>query len=589
MNTLPSLIIRLWRHLSFRRQRQFSILLVLMIIVSLAEIISIGAVLPFLAVLTDPKHIFSLPSLQPILVLLDIQSSKSLLLWLTVCFATGAFMAGLMRLIFLRASLRLSFAAGADLGYQIYRKTLYQPYSIHVSRNTSEVIDGITNKTSLVTDGVIMPALYVVSSVIMLFVILTTLISVAPEITLSAFLGFGIIYLVIMRITRYQLQENSKLMASESPKVIKNLQEGLGGIRDVLIDGSQEIYCDSYKKSESLLRKAYASSSFISISPRYAMEALGMVLIAVFAYFLAGSSSGISGAIPILGLLALSAQRLLPIMQQAYGSWSTLRRNQYSLIDTLNFLDQDIPDYADKDAVSPLSFKQGIVLNHVSYRYGIDMPMILNDLSLVIPKGAQVGFIGATGGGKSTLLDVVMGLLSPTSGSLQIDDVVITPDNLRSWQFHIAHVPQSIFLADTSIAENIAYGIPFESIDMARVEEAAQIAQILPVIEELPNKFKTLVGERGVRLSGGQRQRIGLARAIYKRSAVIILDEATSALDTLTEAAVMEAIELYGKDLTVLIIAHRTSTLRNCSMVVELDQGKIKRVGTYDEITGTQG
>ncbi len=580
---IGSLLKRLWYHISPRRRGQFGLLLVLMLLASFAEILSIGAVLPFLGVLTAPERIFELPAAQPFIQALNITEPKQLLLPLTVVFGSAALIAGAMRLLLLWASTRLSFATGADLSISIYRRTLYQSYAVHYARNSSEVINGISGKTSGVI-YVITMGLTLISSAALLITILIALLSVNPLIALTAFGGFGLIYVLIIRLTRKQLAINSEHIARESTQVIKSLQEGLGGIRDVLIDGSQAAYCQIYSNADLPLRRAQGSTSFIGLSPRYVMEALGMMLIAVLAYSLAQQADGIAKAIPVLGALALGAQRLLPVLQQAYGAWSGIQGNQVSLQDALELLDQPLPDYANQPTPQPLPFNENISLKRLDFRYSAQTPYVLKQINLVIAKGSRVGFMGATGSGKSTLLDIVMGLLQPTDGSLLIDNQKVTPANHRAWQAHIAHVPQAIFLADSTIEENIAFGVPKDQIDHVRVRQAAQQAQITETIESWSDQYQTVVGERGVRLSGGQRQRIGIARALYKQADVIIFDEATSALDNETEQVVMQAIEGLSKDLTLLIIAHRLTTLKNCTKIVELGSGGIKRMGSYQEI-----
>ena len=581
--SIPQLLRRLWHHISPRRRRQFTLLLVLMILASFAEILSIGAVLPFLAILTDPGRVFVYPSVQPIIQALELTAPKQLLLPLTIVFGFAALIAGAMRLLLLWASTRLTYAAGADLSISIYRRTLYQPYAVHVARNSSEIINGISGKASTAI-YVINMVITIISSSIMLIAILIALLAVDPVIALAAFGGFGMIYGFIIQLTRNRLLINSQIAARESTYVIKSLQEGLGGIRDVLIDGSQSTYCEIYRNADLPLRHAQGNNSFVGASPRYGVEALGMVLIATLAYSLAQQTDGIAKAIPILGALALGAQRLLPVLQQVYSSWSGIQGSKASLQDSLEMLDQPLPDYVDQPAVEPLPFRQQISLRQLSFRYGPQMPWVINNLDLTIVKGSRVGFIGVTGSGKSTLLDIVMGLLQPTNGPINIDGQPITPGNHRAWQAHIAHVPQAIFLADSTIEENIAFGVPKAQIDPVRVQQVARQAQIADIIESWPKQYKTLVGERGIRLSGGQRQRIGIARALYKQADVIIFDEATSALDSETEQAVMQAIEDLSGDLTLLIIAHRLTTLRSCTQIVEMGNGGIKRVGTYREI-----
>ena len=585
MNSITTLLKRLWHHISPRRRVQFMLLLVLMVGASFAEILSIGAVLPFLAVLTAPERIFQLSAAQPFIKALGMKNPSQLLLPLTIIFGLAALLSGGVRLFLLWASTRLSYATGADLSISIYRRTLYQPYSVHVARNSSEIINGISTKTNTVI-YTFTSILNLISSSIILLAILITLVSVDPVIALAAFGGFGLLYALIIKITQSRLVVNSQRIAHESTQVIKSLQEGLGGIRDVLIDGTQAAYCQIYRNADLPLRHAQGNNLFISMSPRYALEALGMLLISALAYMLALQPNGIAKAIPVLGVLALGAQRLLPILQLAYSSLSTIQGGQASLMDALELLEQPLPDYADQPPAKPLMFRKQIELKNLSFRYTDQTPLVLNNLNLKISKGSRTGFIGVTGSGKSTLLDVVMGLLQPTDGALEIDGQSITSANNRAWQAHIAHVPQAIYLSDSTIEENIAFGIPKGNIDHNRVKQAAQQAQIAHIIESWPKKYNTYVGERGIRLSGGQRQRIGIARALYKQADVIIFDEATSALDNDTEQAVMEAIESLGNELTILIIAHRLTTLKNCTQVVEIGEEGIKRIGTYTDIVG---
>ena len=577
-----TLLNRLWHHIRPRRRVQLYWLLVLMLLASFAEILSIGTVLPFLGVLTAPELIFELPAAQSIIQALKLSEPKQMLLPLTVAFGTAVLIAGAMRLLLLWVSTRLSYAIGSDLSISIYYRTLYQPYSAHCAQNSSEVISGISSKTNTVI-FIISMVLTLISSATLLITILIALLSINPLIALITFGGFGLIYAAIIRLTRKQLAINGALIARESSQVIKSLQEGLGGIRDVLIDGNQATFCQIYSNADLPLRRAQGSTSFIGASPRFAIEALGMILIAALALLLAQEVNGIAKAIPLLGALALGAQRLLPVLQQAYGAWSSIKGGQASLQDALELLDLPLPSPAGQSVAKPLTFKQNISLKQLSFRYSPQMPYILKQINLTIAKGSRVGFVGITGSGKSTLLDIVMGLLQPTDGSLLIDNQKITPANHRAWQAHIAHVPQAIFLADSTIEENIAFGVPKDKIDLQRVRQAAQQAQIAPSIESWPKQYQTFVGERGIRLSGGQRQRIGIARALYKQADVIIFDEATSALDNTTELAVMQAIESLSKDLTLLIIAHRVSTLKNCTQIIELGESGIRRLGGYQD------
>lgn len=583
---LSQLLRRLWRHIHSRRRIQLGLLFLLMLLASLAEVVSIGAVLPFLGALTAPERVFEHTLARPVVQALGLTEPAQLLLPLTIAFIIAAIFSGATRLILLWAQTRLSHAIGSDFSINVYRRTLYQPYSVHVARNSSEVIAAARGKVNGVIYSAILPITTMVSSLLMLITILAGLIIVEPVVALSAVMGFGAIYTLVILVTRKRLALDGGRINRESTQVIKALQEGLGGIRDVLIDGTQATYCNIYRDADLSLRRAEASIQIIASSPRYGIEALGMVLIAALAFALAGRSGGVAGAIPVLGALALGAQRLLPLLQHAYTSWTSLRGGQASLSDAVDLLDQPLPAYADAPLSAPIPFQHSIALNNLGFRYAPGAPWVLKGLDLTIRKGSRIGLIGTTGSGKSTLLDIVMGLLHPTEGSMSIDDVSVTTQNNRAWQGHIAHVPQAIFLADTTLAENIAFGVPPSQIDLDRVRQAAQKAQIAQTIELWERKYNTTVGERGIRLSGGQRQRIGIARALYKRADVIVFDEATSALDNDTERAVMQSIENLGDELTILIVAHRLTTLKNCTQIVELKDGIVHRIGSYRDIVG---
>lgn len=578
------LLKRLWIQISLRRRRQFWALLFLMILSSFMEILSIGTVLPFLGALTAPERIFELPIVQPFIQALNITKPSQLLLPLTISFTIASLVAAIIRLFLLWASTKLSHAVGADLSVSIFRRTLYQPYAAHCARNSSEVISGISNKSVSVINAIV-SILNILSSFVILITILIAMLLVSPIITLIAFGIFSLIYVSIINLTRRRLLINSQINARESVRVTKYMQEGLGGIRDIIIDGCQSTYCQIYENADLALRRSQGNNMFISSSPRFVMEAFGMVLISWLAYSLNQQEDGILKVIPVLGALAIGAQRMLPLLQQIYSSWTNIRGAQVPLQDTLELLDQPLPENFNSTITQPLIFKKHINLKKIGFRYNSETPYVIKEINFSIPKGSRFGFIGTSGSGKSTLLDIIMGLLHPSYGSLEVDGVIISSNNQRAWQDHIAHVPQAIFLADSSIAENIAFGVSKDQVDFERIHQVAEQARIAEFIETLPMQYQTLVGERGVRLSGGQRQRIGIARALYKRADVIILDEATSALDAETEEAVMEAIESLSEDITLLIIAHRITTLKNCTHILEIDCGVIKRIGNYQDIS----
>ena len=576
------MIKKLWQHLTKQRRKQFFLLLILMILASIVEIVSIGAVVPFLGALTSPEQIYQHQLAQPLIQILEITEPNQLLLPLSIIFIVATLIAAVVRLLLLYVSTRLSYAAGADISINIYRRTLYQDYSVHTSRNSSEIINSIITKTSVVISQILAPLLTLVSSIIIMLGIISIIFTINAQVALITFSIFAFLYWIITFFTKKYLQKNSQLIANKSTQMVKSLQEGLGGIRDVLIDGTQEFYCKLYQDADLSLRRASGDNIFIGQSPRYLMEGIGMVLIATIAYSLTLEEGGVVVAIPVLGALAVSAQKLLPALQMAYNAYSSIKGAKSSNEDVLYLLDQPLPEYINQPTPKAIQFDKEIKLTNLSFRYTQESPWVLKNINLSLKKGSRIGFIGSTGSGKSTLLDIVMGLLPATEGDLFIDQQPINDKSRRSWQMNIAHVPQNIYLSDSSIEENIAFGVSKDKIDHQRVRKAAQQAQISQLIEQWQEGYQTFVGERGVRLSGGQRQRIGIARALYKKANVLIFDEATSALDNETEREVMEAVKGLDGDITVLIIAHRLSTLKDCDKVVKLDNNTLSIVSPQE-------
>jgi ATP-binding cassette subfamily B protein len=567
-----------------RRQRQLTGLIALIIVSAFAEVVSLGAVVPFIGVLASPDLVFRYAGVARLARAFGLVTPEQLMLPLTVLFAAAALVAGAMRMLVLWLSTAFTFASGTELSGEIYRRTLYQPYRVHVARSSSEVISGITNKVGNTMLGIVLPVLALISAVVSLVAVMTTLVVIDPIVASAAAVGFAVIYGFITWRARARLRLNGQRISSAQTQVIKALQEGLGGIRDVLLDGTQPVYCDVYRRADEVLRRAQGDNIVIANSPRHSIEALGLVLIAGLAYWLSLRGGGIVAALPLLGALALGAQRLLPALQQTYSSWAMIIGSQAILSDTLELLDQPLPEDALLPAPAPLALESSVCFKDVRFRYVNDGPWVLDDLNLTISKGARVGVVGSTGSGKSTMLDLLMGLLLPIEGELLVDGQPIVGKRLRAWQRTIAHVPQSIYLADASVAENIAFGIPRHSIDVRRVREAARRAQIADFVESKREGYDAFVGERGIRLSGGQRQRIGIARALYKAASVLVLDEATSALDNATEKSVMEAIEGLDRELTILLIAHRLTTVRRCDTIVQLENGRVVAQGSYDEL-----
>lgn len=574
----------LWGYLSRQRKKQFLLIFVLMIISSLAEIISVGAIFPFLGVLTAPEYIYSHSLMQPVIKILGITSSEQLFLPLVISFVISVVVAGVLRVFLLYVINRFEQLIGTEFSAHIYRRTLYQDYATHIGHNSSEIISSIISKVNIVIKGVIIPVLELLSSSLSLFGIMFILVFIDYKIALVSFGIFGAIYWILYSFLHKKIIINSQYISSGSTNTIKALQEGLGGIRDILIDSNQEFYCKLFIQADTPYRRAISDNNFISYAPRFVIETLGLVLISGLAYYLSQQKDGISVAIPMLGLLAMAAQRLMPAIQKIYSSVTSIKGSYYSVKDILYLLDQTISSYIDQQQLSIVPFKKDIKLDNVWFRYNKKTPWILEEVNLTFNKGSRIGFVGETGRGKSTLLDLVMGLLSPTKGHLKIDSKIVSMNNIRLWQSHIAHVPQNIYLSDGTIEENIAFGIPADKIDAESVKKVAELANISKFIDSCAQGYKTFVGERGVRLSGGQRQRIGIARALYKSADVLIFDEATNALDVETESAIMESIEKLGKNLTIFIITHRVTTLKACDLIVELDKDCTINIKKYQDI-----
>jgi len=575
-----SLLCKIWGHVSRRRRLQLALLLLVMLASGLAELVSLGAVLPFLAVLSNPQQLWQQPLIQGLALRIGYSQPQQLVLPATAVFALAAVLAALIRLLNLWLNGRLAAAVGSDLSCEAYRRTLYQPYQVHVQRNSSSMISAITNHIGL-TVLALNTVLQIVSALVVAAGLLIGLLLIDWLVALSTAGLFGIAYYLVAIASRRRLQQNGERIAAATDQRMQALQEGLGAIRDVLLDGSQATYLDVYRRADRPQRQLESKNVFLSAFPRYALEALGLVAIAVLGGLLVLQRGSGAAVIPLLGALALGAQRLLPALQQIYSGWANLNSWSAALAAAIELLEQPLLQY--QVVAKPLALQQSLRLQAVRFRYAPELPEVLQGLDLEIRRGERIGLIGSTGSGKSTLVDLLMGLLVPSSGVLLVDGKNLHDpayaERLAGWRAAVAHVPQSIYLADSSIAENIAFGVPLQAIDLARVKLAAEQAQIAGFIESSPEGYASFVGERGIRLSGGQRQRIGIARALYKQASVIVLDEATSALDSSTEEAVMEAVEGLSRDLTMVMIAHRLSTVQRCDHVVRLEHGVVVASG----------
>ena len=560
-------ILHLVRKAGPARLRQVAATLGLMLLGAIAELVTIGAVLPFLALVAQPEK--ALPD--SVGAVLGFVADDWLIAAASILIA-AAIAAAALRTLLASTIQRTVSGLGHDMAVAIFRRMLRQPFEAYLHRQSSEILAGI-EKVQNVIYGFLQPVLLAMSAAVIALFVTIFLFLIDPFAASLAAVCVVAVYAIVSAFARRRLAASSMTLSDASKARIKIVQEGLGGIRDILIDRSQRVFEEQFRQIDASYREAQATISIIVTTPRYIVETAGIVALALVTIAASFRPGGVADAIPVLGALALGAQRLLPLFQQCYTGWGLARGNFKLLSDVLTLMEAPVRSEGDREA-APLPFDEEIAFESVSFSYR-GTSVVLSDLDLRIRKGSRIGISGTTGSGKSTLVDLLMGLLEPTSGLIRIDGRVLDSNSAPAWQARLAHVPQFIFLSDDTVAANIAFGEPADRRDMERMQAAARAAQAEDFVLRLPGAYATPIGEHGIRLSGGQRQRLGIARALYKGASVLILDEATSALDDQTEAAVMRSIMALDERMTIVMVAHRLSTLAKCDMVVRLDAGGI--------------
>lgn len=560
------------------------------------QLVGVGSVLPFVSLLTNKAVIHTNPVLSWTYTTLGFHSTTAFLIFagfvvLTLLVASNIFIAFTLWLI-----AHFAWDAQHRLSTRLLTGYLAQPYEAFLGRNSADTGKNILIESQQLTNGVLIPGMNALAFGITALFIIGFLFWLSPVLALLVGLTFGLGYGAIYLFVRKPLARIGETRIRANTERFKAVNEAFGSIKEVKVLGRAETLVGNYDPPAGTFAQSMASSQVLGQLPRYAIEALAFGFVISLFLFLLYTRGSVQSILPLAGAFAVAGYRMLPALQQVYNGVSQIRFNRT----VLETLERDLAKAREASGktnqgqtgqpgkIQKLTFKQELRLDSVDYTYpGAHRPA-LDNISLSIPRNTFVALIGSTGAGKTTLADVILGLLPPQQGSISVDETPLTEHNMRRWQVNLGYVPQEIYLSDDTVAANIAYGLPSERIDMAAVERAARIASIDEfIIQELPDGYQTFVGERGVRLSGGQRQRIGIARAMYHDPGVLVLDEATSALDNETERRIVEELDAMRGGRTLIVIAHRLSTVRRCHKLYLLKHGSLAASGSYEELLST--
>jgi len=574
--------------LSPPERRRAGVLLAMILVMAFLDTLGVASILPFIAVLANPELVQTNALINAAFIVagnIGIHTTQNFLFALGVLVFVLLVTSLAFKALTIYAQSRFALMREYSIGKRLVEGYLYQPYTWFLNRHSADLGKTILSEVSVVIGGSVIPLMTLIAQSTVTLALLTLLLIVDSMLALSVGLVLGAVYAIIFAAMSGWLRRLGQARIKANQARFNEVSEAFGAVKEVKVGGLEEVYIQRFAAPAETYAKCQSFAHIIAQLPRYALEALafgGMLLVILY---LMTKSGSFAAALPVISLFAFAGYRLMPALQQIYGAFTQLRFSGPAL----DALHKDFCDlralHARPSSISPITLTQAITLNRVSYRYPNVTQPALTRISLNILAHSRVGFVGATGSGKTTTVDLIMGLLEPQEGTLSIDGQVLDATNRRRWQRAIGYVPQQIYLADASVAANIALGVNAKDIDFQSVERVAKIANLHEfVINELPQGYVTRVGERGVRLSGGQRQRIGIARALYHNPQILILDEATSALDNLTEQAVMEAVNNLGHEITVILVAHRLSTVRQCDRIYLLERGEVKAGGTYEEL-----
>lgn len=569
-------------HLSTRRRNQGLLLILMTAMGALLEVISLASVFPVLAFMLDPSSTMDtgiMSWLKPVFEVLPFDEGFSL----GVIFAFLVLASSIYRILLVWLQVAWGNAIGHDFSVTVFRNLLGQKYEQHLARNTSEVVAGITIKINQLVGSYINPLVSICSSsVLMIAIVLALSIAAGPEV-IALLSSIGLVYTGIVFTVRNKLSTNSVVISGHANSIVRQVQESFQGIREVILSGTSPAREKEFARLDEEFRQAQTSSVVLSQAPRYVVESLLVITLVSVALSQAGTISLSGDLLPALGVLALGVQRVMPLAQSIYANVATMKGAKYSVNDVLELAAQDV-ESKDK-SINPndeLVYKQTVEVRELSYRYPGAKKDQLREVSFTINKGEWIGFYGQTGSGKSTVLDVLSGLLRPTSGSVLIDGNALEGDCISAWQRKLAVVSQFTFFADDTILRNIVPND--EEPDMDRLNGCLKVAQLYDAILQFDGGLDTRLGEAGVQLSGGQLQRLSIARALYRQADVLIFDEATSALDQNTENELMSALKQLNPEITVILVAHRLNTLSGCDRLYNMDGGQIVAVGSYSSL-----
>lgn len=566
-------------------RRRAALLLAMILIMALLDVVGVASIMPFMAVLANPKVIETNIILARIYATLGFKDAQSFMFFLGVTAFALLIVSIAFKGVTTYVQTRFVLMRGYSLILKLVKGYLRQPYAWFLNRNSADLGKTILSEVFEVVNSCMTPMMQLIAQGAVVCALIILLVVADPWLALVSGSFLGLAYLLIYVVMRSYLARLGAQRVAATEKMWQVISEAFGGIKEIKLGGLEEKYVKHFDKS---LFLTIRSKAIVQVTPQVTRVLLELIVFGgmlLFILHLIASDGGISKALPILSLYAFAAYRLMPALQAVFGSLTQLRFAGTAL----DVLHSDIVALAPQRPAdahgAPIRLERCISLDAVTFTYNKAMQPALRDLNLRIPARSTVGMVGATGSGKTTTVDLILGLLEPDAGSLEVDGVPIDATNRRQWQRAIGYVPQQIYLADDTVAANIAFGLEPDQIDQGAVERSARIANLHDfVVNELPQGYVTTVGERGVRLSGGQRQRIGIARALYHNPQVLILDEATSALDNLTEQAVMEAMHNLGHEITIILIAHRLTTVRECDQIYMLRHGRVTAQGTYDQL-----